>query len=57
MTRAQHDAIIEILRRRTEENTRTPEQAREWILRDGIHHPSGRLRKEFVTPRRDRADA
>ena len=46
MTQAQLEAIEAMLRRRTAENTATAEDARRWILRDGVHRADGWLARE-----------
>lgn len=55
MDQAQLKALQDMLKRRTAANTASPQQARAWILRDGVHRRDGALLNPKADPRQ--ADA
>ena len=50
MDQAQLKALQDMLRRRTAANTASPQQARAWILRDGVHRKDGALLNPQAAP-------
>jgi len=54
MTEAERIAIREMLRRRAEERTQTPEMARQWLIEEGLYDCDGTLRPQYGgAPARD----
>ncbi len=47
MTEAERTAIREMLRRRADERTRTPEMARRWLIEEGLYDGEGALQPQF----------
>lgn len=47
MTEAERQAIRDMLRRRAEERTRTPELARQWLIEEGLYTGEGALKPQY----------
>lgn len=47
MNETERDLIAEMLRRRLRERTRTPQDARRWLIDERIYDGDGRLRPQF----------
>lgn len=56
MDQAQLKALQEMLKRRTVANTASPQLAREWILRDGVHRRDGALLNQGPARQRTNTD-
>ncbi len=46
MDDAKREAIRDMLRRRAEERTRTPEMARQWLIDEGLYEGTGELKPQ-----------
>lgn len=47
MTEAERQAIRDMLRRRAEERTRTPEMSRQWLIEEGLYTGEGALQPQY----------
>lgn len=47
MTKEKIDSLIRYIREETEKNTKTPEDARKFLMRTGIYNKQGELKEQF----------
>ncbi len=47
MEEAERQAIRELLKRRADARTQTPEMARQWLIEEGLYNDAGELRPQY----------
>lgn len=47
MDETKREAIRQMLRRRAEERTQTPEMARQWLIDEGLYDGEGELKPQY----------